>query len=406
MTIVNDLIRIAETRPNHRATALYYIDLIANGADVDEAMQHFVYEQTNDHDIAKLYPLGKPPKSIQVSLSPAFINKQEKMFGELTWSEYQTEANLIAKQDNGDDDAIEWHGNDSMTYSFKCVDMSLKGFTDAISKKGLSWAVGVYDGVMVNNTLLSHRHKDYFIGSWVLALDFDEGTPIKDIINDPFIARYMGFLHASPSHTLEHPKVRVIFFLERPVTDADEWESYQTGLIKLVEYLKPDVACRNASRKFFGSTVPLDAPNNVRSLSNYNVSVPISVCEMLAKRVEYIRKAEHEARMAIRRLTQTRRDNVVTDERARAYEQSAIEGELSKLRLASSGSRNATTLQVACTLISMAISTSWELSEIEAEQLILDNAPISEGADGFTRQEVMNAIKWATKNVSPREMVL
>lgn len=106
------------------------------------------------------------------------------------------------------------------------------------------------------------RRKDEFDRGWLLGLDLDEGThSIQDLLEHSFIKQYAFLLYPTPSSTPEHPKSRVLFVLDEPVWSVQDWERLQGALLVHFEKLKPDPACKDAARLFYGSDLPGGAVN-------------------------------------------------------------------------------------------------------------------------------------------------
>jgi hypothetical protein len=104
------------------------------------------------------------------------------------------------------------------------------------------------------------QHTDYrkaanFIAGQHIGLDFDvlpSRRTLQDIVDgDPFIAEYAGLLHTTASHTPEAPRARVLFFLDRPIHDAEKYTELARALLD--RYNQADPTCKDACRLFFGA---------------------------------------------------------------------------------------------------------------------------------------------------------
>lgn len=122
----------------------------------------------------------------------------------------------------------------------------------------------------------AHRRKTQFRASQLLALDLDEGVSFQTALSHDFIRQYAFLVHPSPSSTLEHPKSRVIFLLDEPVTQVSAWEALQYGLIEHFHELHPDKACKDAARMFYGSDVS-------GAVINEDAHLPLSVAGALTQ---------------------------------------------------------------------------------------------------------------------------
>lgn len=97
------------------------------------------------------------------------------------------------------------------------------------------------------------RNKKTFISSQLLGLDFDQGISVADCAAHPFIKQYAFLIYPTPSSTPELPKTRVLFLLSEPVYEVARWEAMQRGMIQHFADWKPDPACKDAARLFYGS---------------------------------------------------------------------------------------------------------------------------------------------------------
>lgn len=129
--------------------------------------------------------------------------------------------------------------------NFSTRNLTLPELVDHISC-GKTFAPACFKG--------NYRAKNNFQSAQMLALDLDDaGLSIEELAQDPFIREYACIIYATPSSTPEHPRSRVLFRLSEPVIGAVRFEALQTGLIRLLDHLKPDPACKDASRMYHGS---------------------------------------------------------------------------------------------------------------------------------------------------------
>ena len=83
-----------------------------------------------------------------------------------------------------------------------------------------------FSGVMRN----SYRNTVNFISAQLIGLDDDRGTQestLEALGEDPFIASHAAYLYETPSSTSGCPKARIVFVLDEPFTDADEYRAAQ-----------------------------------------------------------------------------------------------------------------------------------------------------------------------------------
>jgi hypothetical protein len=86
----------------------------------------------------------------------------------------------------------------------------------------------------------------------VIGLDFDSGeyTASETIEKLKMNGVYPQLWYSSFSSTLEHPKYRIVLFLDQPITNIEHREMVYRGLLNIVPHA--DKSCKNAARIFFG----------------------------------------------------------------------------------------------------------------------------------------------------------
>jgi len=159
-------------------------------------------------------------KTIQVGISQAFHNKTLK----------------------------PGYTQSAYSISFNPQKISPKRLCQHIGAGG-AWTPGVFTG--------NRRVKENFISSQILAVDFDNDTRVQDVLMDDSVCAYASMIYPTPSSTKEHPKCRLVFLLEEPVTSMSRGETLQRGVMNRFSYLNPDTACKDATRLFYGSDVGL-----------------------------------------------------------------------------------------------------------------------------------------------------
>ncbi len=195
-------------------------------------------------------------ETIKIGLSDAFHNKQ----------------NLTGKQSA--------FGN-----SFIPTETTVTALIDHIIS-GKAWTQGYFKS--------NSRRRDTFISSQTLSLDIDNGTPFQDIMADDFVWNYAALVHPSPSSTPEYPKTRVVFILSEAVSNVDQWEAMQRGLLARFAMFDPDPACKDAARLFYGSTVPGECRND-------DLRLPLAVAESLINpdAPKHSDRSAHDAQVSI-----------------------------------------------------------------------------------------------------------
>lgn len=139
-------------------------------------------------------------------------------------------------------------GQSAFSKSFKPYTLAPGKFIKHI-ESGLAWTPGCFKNAT--------RRKENFLLSQILALDLDDSKKsVEELAEDAFIEQYAYYIYPTPSSTERVPKSRVVFILDEPVKDVAAWEQLQAALMRRLSYLKPDEACKDAARLYYGSTVP------------------------------------------------------------------------------------------------------------------------------------------------------
>lgn len=103
----------------------------------------------------------------------------------------------------------------------------------------------------------NRRVESEFVSSQLLALDLDDcPLSLTELEMYPFITDYAYLMYPTPSSTPDKPKTRVLFVLDEPVEGehaARRWRMMQLGLMEYFRDLKPDDACKDPARLFYGS---------------------------------------------------------------------------------------------------------------------------------------------------------
>ena len=121
------------------------------------------------------------------------------------------------------------------------------------------------------------RIEALFKSCQVMALDFDNGESVEDIVEQ---AKDLGInfniIHHSFSSTPEYPKLRGIMFLNEEVDCFEKARLYSAALTSFFE--GSDKQCIDVARLYFGST-----PNSIVSVDSESV-VDISLLEGVAEK--------------------------------------------------------------------------------------------------------------------------
>ena len=112
---------------------------------------------------------------------------------------------------------------------------------DLVTTQGFSICAQLQDGYRKDRNFISHS---------LVLVDIDTGSSINNIRNHDFYQKYAGGYYATPSHSEEHHRFRLIFRLEKDITSGAELKYLYTGLIRMFH---GDYACKDPSRFFYGN---------------------------------------------------------------------------------------------------------------------------------------------------------
>lgn len=100
----------------------------------------------------------------------------------------------------------------------------------------------------------NRRIESHFGSSQLLALDLDQCPLDLDALESKyeFLQRYAFMMYPTPSSTSAQPKTRVLFILDEPVEMSSRWRVLQLAIMEQFAELKPDEACKDPSRLFYG----------------------------------------------------------------------------------------------------------------------------------------------------------
>ena len=130
------------------------------------------------------------------------------------------------------------------THSFRKEQHTIESLIKRVAGDGCS-----FSPVMRN----SHREIENFISAQHIGLDDDRGThesSLEALADDPFIAAHAAFLYETPSSTPEEPKSRILFILDQPFDDAEEYRTAQEAL--WWKYGATDSQVKEPARFFYG----------------------------------------------------------------------------------------------------------------------------------------------------------
>jgi hypothetical protein len=97
-----------------------------------------------------------------------------------------------------------------------------------------------------------HRKKDNFEAAQFIGVDIDDSQlDLEMLYNEEFFRKHGAIVHRTKSSTPEAPRSRLIFCLQSPVRDAEEFRLIQRGVTSL--YPDADPACVDPARWFWGN---------------------------------------------------------------------------------------------------------------------------------------------------------
>lgn len=219
------------------------------------------------------------------------------------------------------------------------------------------------------------RHSDNFDCAQIIGVDIDNGDPATSSVeyiarHDEFARKHAFMIYATPSSTPENPRSRILFALDAPVFDPDD---YRLSVLKILAlYETADPKCKDEVRIFHGSETDdvIAWPDHV---------LPTAVVESLPKPddlyVPVVASAEEH-----------RADGGDYSKEVETY----VAVETTKLRLMRSGSRNDTVNSVAFRLGRLFASDWSGFTRQQAERIILNETTTSKD---FTLREVQTAMR-------------
>lgn len=142
----------------------------------------------------------------------------------------------------------EWTQNDWKQYhkSFSLTELTPYHF-----------AAMVWQGYGFTPVFSGRRKESNFVAAWHLAFDFDSrGASLDFLMREGTTAwLFSSFAYSTPSSTAEHPKSRVVFIFDEPLTDsAKVRQLYKAMAWRFeVEGSLPDPQCKDPLRLYYGS---------------------------------------------------------------------------------------------------------------------------------------------------------
>lgn len=150
----------------------------------------------------------------------------------------------------------------------------------------------------MGNFRSNRRVESEFISSQMLGLDLDDCSYSIDELESryPFLQDYATLMYPTPSSTPDKPKTRILFVLTEPIQGehaAKRWRAMQMGLIEYFAELKPDAACKDPARLFYGC-------DSLNYYVNYLAYLPLEIAGGLTQtQAEYDEFSRNEMRYAV-----------------------------------------------------------------------------------------------------------
>ena len=142
------------------------------------------------------------------------------------------------------------------------------GYNDAFENTCLSSgeiAHTIRSGYAIAPQCDGRRKAANFRAAQHVGVDLDDGTYSWDeLVHMPIVVMHAAIVHTTASHTREHPRYRVLFLLEEPITDPDDY-TQAVGAFMGAFGAAADPACKDPARLFFGAEdcSLLHMPDNV-----------------------------------------------------------------------------------------------------------------------------------------------
>lgn len=199
---------------------------------------------------------------------------------------------------------------------------------------GKSIAVGVYRNNWVR--------EDNFISAQIMGIDFDDNQDVTHLLRDPFVEAHAFLLYPTPSSTPQNPRSRVLFILGQKIADVATYRKLLRRLLMRFEVKNADDQCKDAARRFYGST-----QRGYRVFDE--VRLPLAVLEALPQHPDENRPANIIEPAFI--------TSVLDDELYKPYVEKALEDEFRCLM--STGEHRNNALYVTSRAVGELVSAPW-----------------------------------------------
>lgn len=233
----------------------------------------------------------------------------------------------------------------------------------------------------------NRRVETHFVSSQLLALDLDKCDMNLHQLEDSsdFIQDYAFMMYPTPSSTSEHPKTRILFVLDTPVEQSSRWRVLQLALMETFAEVKPDEACKDPARLFYGCQTR-------NYYVNYEARLPVelvgSLCMPQAERDEF-------SRLALKYTVKTRRGDTDLQRCATNF----LNHALRKVSAAGEGQRHITFRNFALWLYGLNAG-GWPIAKSEIESGLTSIA----AAWGDNEATIKNNLSWPESHCTAIEI--
>ena len=98
------------------------------------------------------------------------------------------------------------------------------------------------------------RHSSNYQAGQHIGLDFDTGdeqSTLAYLVKDKFVSKYAALIYTTPSHQPHAPRARLLFLLDHPIYQAQNYVQAVKSLLWL--FGTADAKCKDTCRLFYGS---------------------------------------------------------------------------------------------------------------------------------------------------------
>lgn len=233
--------------------------------------------------------------------------------------------------------------------SFKPTDIDLRTLAAHVLQGG-AWIPGQFQG--------ANRTNDTFIGTALVALDYDENVSISDLLAVPFVHQYAALIYPTASSRADCYKTRAVFILDAPVHRV---EATRTLIRAIADHigLPYDPASYKPAQLFYGSRNTVEKAQ-INPLAVLPLALAAGLTADLA-REDYRRHQDAQEQK------QKRKPVDPASPRAEKYAAAAYDRILHDIASAPDGSKNNALFKGACDLFAIAGWPGISVSRIEAD---------------------------------------